>query len=1770
MVFPSDSMAAADNFRKEAVAGEPTLVYRSKKRWGRTDSTADGSQEQGQKQLPERKGKQLALEKEDRKAIQLKEETMEDRAPEEPTKAEVKPKYKHSRKQSHARPAASDRLVETRAERRPEPKVEPKVEVKEDPPSDTESEEEVQKTRRKRRKQLQLQQQKSWKDARLKSEEVSEEGRATQEPGDDENHDDDGDDAKMCKRSDGKSWRCRRPFYKDGWCEYHFEYYEAKRLKLPLPSPPKRQKKTKVQRGKRSRDVTDFASKADRVEGKKRVMAAAAAAAASEQEGTVRRAEKRKTTSEGVAVRGTRSSPSERSAKRLKVQKDSGVEKVEDSDEKMSSRSRSSDSEGPEPAVDGKAGAGTSKRKVCHPNRCHQCWRLGNVIACKTCMKDPVHRRYCISCIEKWYPNLKKSDVEEKCPHCRGFCNCKTCLRKARPLAEGEQSGKVEHLQYLLRKLLPSLIHLYEEQREELDLERELQGDPSYEVETTRLSAQERMYCNRCKTSIVDYYRTCTACDYDLCLRCCREMRQQRREKDEAVEKNGSSTLLLDILPTDASILTCTKKSMLDGGCPSTPFRLPQGPADGVLANGNPIPVLGCQTSKEAAEEGDAGPLKTLEERDVRTAGFVEKGVAAPPVKEEYTGRSTPTEEAGDLLPVPVEVRYASRSESEVIKERNSAPLLALDEGDACPSAVTEEGEAGPPVKGYVRCTNGSSGAEGDENVDPAAADNKKEDTGSAALVDEDMADSAAIVKEEHAGLAAATEEINDFSATVVKAEKDTGSAAASEEVNDVIAAAVEEEKDARLAADTEEANDACAAALMKGQKAGSPAPMEEDKSGCAVSVKEEDAGTAAATGIENDVTAPVVEEAKDPGSRAAMEEDNTGSTVVGKGEEEAIAASAPDVADLVSAPVDDYDAFYLAPLEDAMEDDGRPAIASETIGLGLIPGAEAKLDDARVSVKETGTGAQPSERVGPAPLAQDGAIFRAAKEDGLVDLVVLVQNEEPGFSSNIDKGMSGALMDKDAGLQLKELGRSSLPAVSPGVFKGVGTGALPLEVQGRDLSEELAAVPSGESGDGYADAVASVKNEELALSSCMDERMSGASVNKDVGLLTKEEDARSLLPVKSEALKVGTCSAVVSAEKKVAPAAALQAGTSIISLESDMSEPVEMQNTQYNAQNQNCAMDGAFSTTSKGESAAVLLEGKSELDVGTSTATEGEDSGASALEEDTAPDLTAAQEGVKASGEGNVDPCAGEGGEGEVSNMDETLEEVGLLYASPWEATAEGAVPCAPKDWGGCGSGNLCLRSLQGPITLKQVVTDVERILSSTAQNDEGDSSVCTFCLSTNTSAGSHLLLAAHRDAEGDNYLYCPNVHELENDESLLHFQQHWSKGQPVIVKNVIDLGTGLSWEPMVMWRAVREKSKKKQQDDTLTVKAIECLSGCEVEIDIKKFFQDYERRRALSNGEPPCDMYKLKDWPPSSSFSERLPRHHAEFLLCLPFKHYTHPEVGVLNLATKFPKGALRPDLGPKTYIAYGVREEMKAGNSVTKLHCDMSDAVNVLMHSKCSKAGRSAKSQGAAVAKVSASKKKQPPRRETSGGALWDIFRREDVGRLQEYILKYWTEFFDSNKPEEGISHPVHDQLFYLNEEHKRRLKAELGVEAWTFEQHVGEAVFIPAGCPHQVRNLHSCIKVAMDFVSPENVEQCVKLTEEFRMLPNSHPSKEDKLEVRKMVFQAAKLAVQDLEKKPDEMPMKVPVKGRTPEEILKKASSGSRKTRRKGVPHGAKPS
>lgn len=76
---------------------------------------------------------------------------------------------------------------------------------------------------------------------------------------------------------------------------------------------------------------------------------------------------------------------------------------------------------------------------------------------------------------------------------------------------------------------------------------------------------------------------------------------------------------------------------------------------------------------------------------------------------------------------------------------------------------------------------------------------------------------------------------------------------------------------------------------------------------------------------------------------------------------------------------------------------------------------------------------------------------------------------------------------------------------------------------------------------------------------------------------------------------------------------------------------------------------------------------------------------------------------------------------------------------------------------------------------------------------------------------------------------------------------------------------------------------------------------------------------------------------------------------MAALPFQQYTDPKTGFLNLAAQLPENTIKPDLGPKMYIANGLKEELLKGDSVIKLHKDMADAVRILsqilfISSKC----------------------------------------------------------------------------------------------------------------------------------------------------------------------------------------------------------------------------
>ncbi|XP_060963342.1 lysine-specific demethylase JMJ26 [Cannabis sativa] len=518
----------------------------------------------------------------------------------------------------------------------------------------------------------------------------------------------------------------------------------------------------------------------------------------------------------------------------------------------------------------------------------------------------------------------------------------------------------------------------------------------------------------------------------------------------------------------------------------------------------------------------------------------------------------------------------------------------------------------------------------------------------------------------------------------------------------------------------------------------------------------------------------------------------------------------------------------------------------------------------------------------------------------------------------------------------------------------------------------------------------------------------------------------------------------------------------------------------------------------------------------------------------------------------------------------------------SEWKANGDGGIPCPPKDMQGCSDSLLELRCIFPENFFAELVEDGEEIAETDSLIDIpetlGQQCLCFSARPRNASDVNNgtVRKAASREDSDDNYLYCPTAVKNQQ-EDLKHFRYHWSRGEPVIVSNVLETTPGLSWEPLVMWRACRQMNRNQpgkhlrgkacrqmkcsQPGRDLQVKAIDCLDWNEADINMHQFFTGYLEGRFDYKKWP--QILKLKDWPPNSLFEERLPRHNEEFICCLPFKAYTHPHYGCLNLAVKLPKKGIKPDMGPKTSIAYGVQQELGRGDSVTKLHCDMSDVVNVLMHT----ADVSLTPEQLTIIEHLKRKHNEQDRRElfgngqipdnkvndrktedksddsiehllncgnklenlemAEGGALWDIFRREDVPKLQEYLKKHFREFRHTHcSPLEKVIHPIHDQTMYLTMEHKRKLKEEYGIEPWSFVQRLGDAVFIPAGCPHQVRNLKSCINVALKFVSPENVGECIRLAEEFRVLPSNHIAKEDKLQVKKMILHAMNSALETL--------------------------------------------
>eukprot|EP01025_Chloroclados_australasicus_P044888 TRINITY_DN4891_c0_g1_i7.p1 TRINITY_DN4891_c0_g1~~TRINITY_DN4891_c0_g1_i7.p1 ORF type:complete len:1234 (-),score=179.46 TRINITY_DN4891_c0_g1_i7:43-3252(-) len=310
----------------------------------------------------------------------------------------------------------------------------------------------------------------------------------------------------------------------------------------------------------------------------------------------------------------------------------------------------------------------------------------------------------------------------------------------------------------------------------------------------------------------------------------------------------------------------------------------------------------------------------------------------------------------------------------------------------------------------------------------------------------------------------------------------------------------------------------------------------------------------------------------------------------------------------------------------------------------------------------------------------------------------------------------------------------------------------------------------------------------------------------------------------------------------------------------------------------------------------------------------------------------------------------------------------------------------------------------------------------------------------------------AAARSDGSQNQILLQDFEEIQlshqsRDIRFAEFQSRWLLGEPVLVTGI---SSRQNWSPDALYRAMRDLGNANQNSDReLTTTVLDCNNWTTAQIKHSRLFKDYKTAE-------PERLWKCQDWPPNDSFKDKLPAHLGDFLRQIPYAEYTHPQYGLLNLAAECNRKEfipLPPDLGPKGYIAHGRIEEREGSDSVTKLHLDLCDAVNILEQAQYFE-------HETFVDRYSRIPRRgegnfMDPVNFGGAGALWHIFRREDVWKLEQFLRENQKEFKHAGVPIQKIhaDQPIIGQEFYLNNRHLDMLEEQYGIQPWTYEQYKG---------------------------------------------------------------------------------------------------------------------
>ena len=339
----------------------------------------------------------------------------------------------------------------------------------------------------------------------------------------------------------------------------------------------------------------------------------------------------------------------------------------------------------------------------------------------------------------------------------------------------------------------------------------------------------------------------------------------------------------------------------------------------------------------------------------------------------------------------------------------------------------------------------------------------------------------------------------------------------------------------------------------------------------------------------------------------------------------------------------------------------------------------------------------------------------------------------------------------------------------------------------------------------------------------------------------------------------------------------------------------------------------------------------------------------------------------------------------------------------------------------------------------------------------------------------------------------------------SLRSFQAHWAKGTPLSLSGFSERFK-LQWTPDYFI----------EHYGSQPAELVDIINREVLPSSVREFFSGLQ-----SGARESMQHLKLNDWPDVEDFSLAMPDLFNDFEQALPFPKYTR-RGGFLNLAAWFPPEYLPPDLGPKLYCA-GASSDEDGAQGTTVLHMDMTDAVNIMTWSG-------------------------PRPQNRRGSAVWDVFPQTASDALRRYLLDKLRRSGDKMIMDD----PIRRARFYLHAGDLVALEKEHNVKPWRIYQNPGEAVFIPAGCAHQVCNLTPCIKVACDFVSPENVHRCSAITLADRRLA-ALAKREDVLQLKNVIY----FAFVNVLHRNDPRPTKLP-------EVVDLTDSVRRRSRPKAKP------